>query len=114
MPLNDLTEEERRVVYACLECVAAGDVILHDWEFDLVMGLQVEEFLSVVAAWPNVDDSEKAVREAINGSFNNLLGYPHGFHDRWDTRMSVPLVEIARVYSKWRGRHISSYFDGIG
>src|SRR5687767_10717609 len=100
MPLADLTNDELEVVRICLECVAAGDVILHDWEFQTVMGIEVEELHSVLAEWPELDDSKEVVQLAINGSFNNLLGYPHEFQDQWDTRIPVPKTEVARVFSK--------------
>lgn len=113
MPLDALTDDEKRVVHACLECVAAGDVILHDWEFATIMGIDPAEFRSVVDAWPDVDDSDEIVCLAINNSMNNLLGYPHAFHDDWDSRIPVKKAEIVRVLSKWRGDGVESYLDGI-
>ena len=58
---------------------------------------------SVLDEWPDVDDSEERVRLAINNSMNNLLGYPHDFHDKWESRIRVAKAEVARVFSKWRG-----------
>lgn len=113
MSLADLSPEELEVVRICLECVVAGDVILHDWEFHTITGIDVEELRSVLAAWPAVDEGEEVVRLAINNSFNNLLGYPDEFQTPWEARIPVSKVEVARVFSKWRGGRISSYFDGI-
>jgi hypothetical protein len=72
-----------------------------------------EELQSVVAAWPAVDDGQEVVRLAINNSFNNLLGYPHAFHESWESRIPVSKAEIGRVFSKWRGRTIGRYIDGM-
>jgi hypothetical protein len=113
MSLSDLTPEELEVVRTCLECVGAGDVILHDWEFHTIMGIYPEELSSVLAAWPAVDDKDEVVRLAINNSLNNLLGYPHEFQKQWESRIPVSKAEVARVFSKWRGRRISSYIDGM-
>ncbi len=37
MGFADLNDDERRVIGVCLECVAAGDVILHDAVFHSIM-----------------------------------------------------------------------------
>lgn len=113
MPLVDLKEEERQVIYECLKCVASGTVIKHDWEFHLVFGIEVSELKKVFEAWPNIDDSNEVVNLAINNSMVNLLGYPHGHHHAWEKKMPIPLTEIARVLNKWRGEKVGSYFEGI-
>ena len=38
MSLDNLTDDERSVVFKCLECVAAGKIIAHDWEFQTIYG----------------------------------------------------------------------------
>ncbi len=113
MPLADLDPQELEVIFACLKCVADGRVIRHDWEFETVFGIEVTDILKVVAAWPNVDEKDETVELAINNSMVNLLGYPHGWHARWDSCTSVPLSEIARVLNKWRGSTEENYFDGL-
>lgn len=111
MPLIDLTEKEKAVIFDCLRCVASGKVILHDAEFHALFGMEVPEFLAVVDKWPNVDDSEESVFLAINNAMNNLLGYPHGQDLNDHIRASKP--DILRVFQKWRGESISSYFSGL-
>ena len=113
MPLADLTEEEKAVVFDCLKCVASGKVILHDWEFPTLFGIEVADLLAVVEQWPDVDDSQVTVSLAINNSMNHLLGYPHGQHARWAEFMPVSQAEVSRVFQKWRGESVSGYFDGI-
>lgn len=113
MPLAQLTDDEKALVFECLKCVAAGKVTLHDWEFQTIMGIEVKDLLAVVNKWPEVDDSEEVVFLAINNSMNNLLGYPHGKHFMWSEFIHAPQSEIARVFAKWRGDPVSSYFDGI-
>ena len=113
MPLAQLTDDERALVFECLKCVAAGNVILHDWEFQTIMGIEVKDFLKVVAKWPDVDEAEETVFLAINNSLNNLLGYPHGKHSKWSEYVSASQSEVARVFAKWRGEPVSGYFNGI-
>lgn len=111
MPLADLTDAEKQVVRTCLEVVAADDVLLHDVEFQTVMGVTPAEVQAVLNAWPEIDDSDELVWSTINNSLNNLLGYPHQFHERWAERIPVPKTEVRRVYSRWLGHRPGSYFD---
>ena len=103
MSLSKLTEAERAVVYECLSCVARGNIIQHDQEFSSLFGLQVGEYLALYAQWSNIDDTQESVALAINGAMNNLLGYPHAYHDRWHDGMQTPRAEVERVFAKWRG-----------
>ena len=102
MPLAALSERERAVVLECLRCVAAGKVIKHDWEFQTLFGIEVAELISVLQAWPEVDESDDVVVCAIHDSMLNLLWYPHGYHTRWDSVMPIPLNEIENVFRKWK------------
>lgn len=104
MSLDNLTDDERSVVFKCLECVAAGKIIAHDWEFQTIMGIEVLAFKRLVKVLPKIDDSKPKVKIAINNAMNNLLGYPHGYHQKWAEVMPIPLVEIERVFIKWRGK----------
>lgn len=113
MPLSQLTDEEKSVVFECLKCVATGKVILHDWEFQTIMGIEAQELLAIVKKISDIDDSDETANLAINNSINNLLGYPHGKHSKWNEFISVPESEVARVFAKWRGEPVSGYFDGI-
>jgi hypothetical protein len=113
MPLADLNDAEKHVVFECLKCVATGTVIKHDWEFQTIFGIEVAQLVAVVEAWPNIDDSDEVASLAINNSMNNLLGYPHGCHADWDKHMPIPLREIARVFQKWRGEPVGNYVEGL-
>ena len=113
MTLSNLTEVETEVVFECLRCVASGEIILNDWEFQTVFGIEFKTLEQIVTAIPNLDDSTDEVQLAINNSLNNLLGYPHGRHATWSSYISVPQHEVARILSKWRGEPVSNYVEGI-
>jgi hypothetical protein len=104
MPLSNLTKPEQAVVRACLECVVSGKVIKHDWEFWTIMGVSLTELRTVLEAWPDVNESDEMVQVAIQNSMNNLLGYPHGWHERWNEFLEYPREMVARVFAKWRGQ----------
>jgi len=103
MSLSDLSKEDKSIVHACLRCVASGEVILHDWEFQTLFGVGVDEFIRIVESWPNLDDSQGSVSEAINNSMNNLLGYPHSKIENWDDFMPYPRSEVERMFREWKG-----------
>jgi hypothetical protein len=73
MLLFELLPEESDLVLACLEVVATGHVIPHDWEFQTLMGVSPEEFIAVAKAWPRVEESNETVRVAISNTLNSLL-----------------------------------------
>ena len=102
MAFSDLSENDKAVVHQCLKCVASGKVILHDWEFQTLFGIDVTEFIQVVESWPELDDSREIVFLAINNSMNNLLGYPHGKFESWDEFMPYSQSEVETVFKKWK------------
>lgn len=113
MALNNLTDAETEVVFECLRCVATGEVILNDWEFQTVFGIEFETLEKIVQALPHIDESQEETQLAINNTLNNLLGYPHGCHVQLSNYISVPQTEVARIFLKWRGEPIDDYFEDI-
>ncbi len=96
-----------------MECIVGGRVILHDFEFQTVMGIEIEEFIEIFNSWPKINENDEKVFIAINNSMNNLLGYPHGRYHIWEEFIDVPIDQIAEVLKKWRGSDIDSYFHGV-
>lgn len=113
MALNDLTETETEIVFACPRCVAAGDVILNDWEFRILFGITFDKLEEVVRRLPDIDESDETTMLAINNSLNHLLGYPHRREARFLAHVGVPKQEVARIFAKWRGGRAGSYFAGL-
>jgi len=113
MELKNLTLDESEIVRQCMQCVANGNVILHDVEFQTIIGLEVDEFLEIFRAWPNLDENDKYVKLAISNTLNNLIGYPHDMQKSWNEVMETPLSEITRIFQKWKGSGINSYIDGM-
>jgi hypothetical protein len=101
MPLNALSEEERRVVLECMRASIEGP-FFPDWEFASLFGVARSDLARIVAAWPKLDEDAEEVALAINNSMNNLLGYPHGCERDWSRFLSVPPREVERIFLKWR------------
>ncbi len=102
MPLSSLEPRELEIVRSCLECIAGGEVIFHDFEFDAIMGVTVEEFFTIYDDWPLLDEADEKVLLVINNTFNNLLGYPHGLQLHWEQYVGHTVEEIGVVFGKWK------------
>src|SRR3979409_1246734 len=109
MPLADLTPEEREVVKGCLRAAVEGP-FFPDWEFSTLFGLKRVEVKVILGSWSDLDDSDKSVVYAINGSFVNLLYYPHGHEDIWPQFIPISAEELGQIYEKWRGKSVRDYF----
>jgi hypothetical protein len=111
--LHNLTDGETEVVFQCLRCVASGEVILNDWEFQTLFGIEFETLEHIVASLPDIDEDAEDAQLAINNSMAHLLGYPHNREARMKKYVLVPLVEVARIFSKWRGEPLDSYINAL-
>ena len=113
MPLRELDSEELEVVKDCLRAAVEGP-FFPDWEFHTLFGLERSEREEhPILSGPISTKMMAAVVLAINNSFNNLLGYPHGLHDNWSDFIRVDSRELARIYMKWKGKSVRNYFDGF-
>jgi hypothetical protein len=96
-----LDKQDLKIIGECLNAVARGP-FLPPREFHTLMGLNPKELLDIVDLWPNVDIASEQVQLAVNNSMNNLLGYPHHCEDVWPQYLSVPALEVARIFEKFR------------
>lgn len=112
MPLADLNAEERAVLKGCLRAAVEGP-FFPEWEFSTLFGVTRDEVKHILEDWPDIDDGDESAACAINGSFNNLLGYPHHRQDIWSQFIPVTEEELARIYSKWKGRIVRNYLEGF-
>jgi hypothetical protein len=107
MSATNLTEDEQKIVGACLRAAVAGP-FFPEWEFSTLFGLSRSEVRDVSDRYPDVDqddDTEMGNDDswlAINNAFSNILSYPHGQEAVWSEWISVPASEVERVYKKWR------------
>ena len=113
VPLSDLTDSEREIVYRCLRVAADEPTVYPDWEFQTIFGLLRPDFAAIADRWPNLDDDDQDVRLAINNSLNNLLGYPHKWQKEWDAHFAFSWTDVRDVFVKWRGERIANHFEGM-
>jgi hypothetical protein len=112
MSLGDLSPGERNIVLECLRAAVEGP-FFPDWEFQTLFGLERKEVKEIADAWPALNERDRKIAMAINGSFNNLLGYPHRCEKEWPRFISVSREEAENIYSKWRSRYSQSYLAGF-
>lgn len=110
--IKNLNEYEFEIVRQCIHASYAG-TFFPDWEFETLFGVEREELKQILTAWPNIDESDSRTMLSINNTFNNLLGYPHRKEKEWPKYITVSPHEVARIFSKWRGKGIEGYFDGF-
>jgi hypothetical protein len=101
MSLQALNDTEKQVVFDCLHAAANGP-FFPDWEFHTLFGLHRHEVAQIVAALPDIDDSDELVSLTIHNAMGNLLGYPHGQAAAWRQFISVPEEEVERIFEKWK------------
>lgn len=103
MALIDLTQKEREIVAECLRAAATGP-FFDDDDFHILFGLTRNEVKTIISEFPNIDDSDKLTKRAINNSFNNLIGFPHRKEKVWDEYISVSPAELERIFKKWKAQ----------
>jgi hypothetical protein len=55
---------------------------------------------ALVESWPAIDEHSSTTYVAINNTLLNLLGYPHGSADPFQS-IGVPQATVARVFRRW-------------
>jgi hypothetical protein len=59
----------------------------------------------IADAWPEITAISEDVALAVNNSFNNLLGYPHGKDSVWSEWISVDRTQLNELFSRLRSLH---------
>jgi hypothetical protein len=101
MTLAKLSDTDRQIILQCLNAILKGRFL--EGEFDARLGIEPGEFERIVAAYPNVDDSDDDSNETL--TINNCLNEVcHGirFSNReWAQWFNVSKSEVEEVYRKW-------------
>ena len=101
MSLAKLSDNERKIIFECLNAISKGNFLEH--EHHARLGIDLEELKQIVAAYPNIDDSDDNSNEvlAINNCLNEVC---HGisFSDReWSEWFTFNKSEAYDIYRKW-------------
>lgn len=97
----DLTKKEKEIVVECLRATAIGP-FFDDDDFHILFGLTRNELKTIISDLPDIDDSDKLTRRAINNSINNLIGFPHKKDQVWGEYISVSKSELEMIFKKWK------------
>ena len=94
-----LDERDIKTIAECLTASVYGD-FFPEWEFDSIFGVKRDVVHLALDTWPDIDLSNQEISDAIVGSLNNLLGYPHRKEQDWLKYISVEPDEVKRVLDK--------------
>jgi UDP-N-acetylmuramyl tripeptide synthase len=101
MALSGLSENDRKIILQCLNAISKGNFL--EYEYQERLGIELEELNAIVAAYPNIDDSDNESNEtlAINNCLNEVC-YGIRFSDEeWKQWFDVNKSEIEEVFRKW-------------
>ena len=105
MSLKDLNEQERQAVFQCLRATVEGP-FFDDWEFQTLFGIDRAQVAGVLAAVPDLNESDETTSLAIAGAMGQLLGYPHQQPEAWKRFISVTPKQLSAIYDKWSGTNV--------
>jgi hypothetical protein len=108
-----LSARQADIVKACLRISADEPCVFPDWEFSTLFGLERSEVAAVARAWPDVDCGSPVVADAVQNAMNNLLGYPHNWHNEWAAHFDFTEAELAETLAAWIGERPRSYFEAL-
>ena len=102
MPLEQLTHEEKKIVFACLCAIAKGPFI-HTGEMRYRGGGERQELYKLIEKWPDIDDSDGRVWRMLNGSMNVMSHAYHISPEECEAWCGVDRDAVKKVFEKWRG-----------
>ena len=69
MSLAKLSDSDRQIILQCLNAILNGRFL--EGEFQTRLGIEPDELEQIIAAYPNIDDSDHDSKEAL--AINNCL-----------------------------------------
>jgi hypothetical protein len=110
MHLEQFSEREKEIVGEILRAAVEGP-FFPEWEFHTLFGLEREEIRRIANDWPTPTEAPENILVAVNNSFNNLLGYPHGQEASWSDWISVDQRTASDLFDRIRGKSDERIFD---
>jgi len=112
MELEKLSDADKAVVGQALRAAADGP-FFDDCEFHTLFGLTRSEVRAIADVWQNVELQDDDVDLAVNNSFVDLWGYPHGQGQDsvWSEWISVNRLRLGELFDCLRGRSGESHFE---
>lgn len=103
MPLEQLTHEEKKIVFACLCAIAKGPYIpAGDMEYR--GGGARHELCKLLEKFPDIDDSDGRVWRMLNGAMNVMSHADRVISlEECEAWCGVDRDAVKKVFEKWRG-----------
>ena len=102
MPLEQLTHEEKKIVFACLCAIAKGPFI-HTGEMRYRGGGERHELYKLIEKWPDIDDSEGRVRKILSRVMSEISYSYYITPEECDAWCGVNRDAVRKIFKKWKG-----------
>lgn len=98
--IAQMSVRDRAVIKGCLDAVVS-EVFIDADEFETISGADFDVLLEVMAAFPDIDDTQEPTELAIHGALLVLQFYPHRQEKRWSEFIPATLQELVAVHQRW-------------
>ncbi len=102
MGLNNLTDDEKKVVFDSLNAAVHGP-FFPGGLFQTLLGFDRAEILDIISKWATIDEQDKQVEQAINGVLLQLNFYPHGLREDIYKYIHCSLERLETLFFKFKG-----------
>jgi len=103
MKLNDIfTFNEIQVMKKIIAMSIEDDLIFPNWEFSILIGINLDEAQSILDKWPDINFTEENVALMVNNILANLMGYPHGQDAYILSETGLNSDDILHLFNKFR------------
>jgi hypothetical protein len=102
MSIVQLTDDEREVVRQCLVALRDGEFLDAD-DIGARIGVEVEAYDALVAAWPSVDDTDDAsdATLTINNALNEVCNGVYISDPQWAQWFTFTREMVRSTYRAW-------------
>lgn len=96
---NIINENEDKIIFECIKIVTTEEIIPQK-DFSSIFNESKEELHEILSNWDNLSITSEGVLSAINGTLNNIVGFPHGKYTYLESRINYSIKELDSLLEK--------------
>jgi len=97
IPSDFLSDEEVQVIERLLHYVLISDPVFEMQLYRTLTGVNMEDAVSRVQSWPDLDMAKFDDRGTVRGTLSNLVNYPHRCWDRIEKDTGVTKNDVKKL-----------------